>query len=137
MFFLIVSFFFLYVEQEPSQIPPAEAGPSWGAQGELSSKPACSQARQPKGQRLFPLLSSCFLCLLISFSLLNSYLQWSDTTLTHLCFLLARLPLSHMMVVRLPPCVGRGGGGQGGGGEGEAVARNGEVGESLLSCEPA
>ncbi|XP_031166552.2 peripheral-type benzodiazepine receptor-associated protein 1 isoform X17 [Sander lucioperca] len=35
--------------REPSQIPPAEAGPSWGAQGELSSKPACSQARQPKG----------------------------------------------------------------------------------------
>ncbi|XP_039634518.1 peripheral-type benzodiazepine receptor-associated protein 1 isoform X2 [Perca fluviatilis] len=35
--------------QEPSQIPPAEAGQPWGAQGELSSKPVCSQARQPKG----------------------------------------------------------------------------------------
>ncbi|KAA8586416.1 hypothetical protein FQN60_000252 [Etheostoma spectabile] len=34
---------------EPSQVPPTEAGPAWGAQGELSSKPACSQARQPKG----------------------------------------------------------------------------------------
>lgn len=61
--FLIVLFLFLYVEQEPSQIPPAEAGPSWGAQAELSSKPASLQARQLKGQRLFPLLSSCFLCL--------------------------------------------------------------------------
>ncbi|XP_034745268.1 RIMS-binding protein 2-like isoform X18 [Etheostoma cragini] len=35
--------------QEPSQVPPAEAGPAWGFQGEQSSKPACSQARQPKG----------------------------------------------------------------------------------------
>ncbi|XP_039634531.1 peripheral-type benzodiazepine receptor-associated protein 1 isoform X14 [Perca fluviatilis] len=35
--------------REPSQIPPAEAGQPWGAQGELSSKPVCSQARQPKG----------------------------------------------------------------------------------------
>ncbi|XP_032389163.1 peripheral-type benzodiazepine receptor-associated protein 1 isoform X10 [Etheostoma spectabile] len=35
--------------REPSQVPPTEAGPAWGAQGELSSKPACSQARQPKG----------------------------------------------------------------------------------------
>ncbi|XP_049896198.1 RIMS-binding protein 2 isoform X2 [Epinephelus moara] len=35
--------------REPGQIPPAEAGPSWGAQAELSSKPACSQARQLKG----------------------------------------------------------------------------------------
>ncbi|XP_074466201.1 peripheral-type benzodiazepine receptor-associated protein 1 isoform X2 [Sebastes fasciatus] len=34
---------------EASQIPPAEAGPSWGVQAELSPKPACSQARQPKG----------------------------------------------------------------------------------------
>ncbi|XP_044078562.1 peripheral-type benzodiazepine receptor-associated protein 1-like isoform X12 [Siniperca chuatsi] len=34
---------------EPSQIPPAEAGPSWGAQAELSSKPTCLQARQLKG----------------------------------------------------------------------------------------
>ncbi|CAJ1064428.1 peripheral-type benzodiazepine receptor-associated protein 1 isoform X4 [Xyrichtys novacula] len=34
---------------EPSQMPPAEAGSSWGVQAELSSKPACSQARQPKG----------------------------------------------------------------------------------------
>ncbi|XP_035480811.2 RIMS-binding protein 2 isoform X3 [Scophthalmus maximus] len=34
---------------EPSQIPPAEAGPPWGGQAELSSKPACSQARQLKG----------------------------------------------------------------------------------------
>ncbi|KAM6984239.1 peripheral-type benzodiazepine receptor-associated protein 1 isoform 3-T3 [Tautogolabrus adspersus] len=34
---------------EPSQMPPAEAGPSWGVQAELSSKPACSQARQPRG----------------------------------------------------------------------------------------
>ncbi|AWP00433.1 putative peripheral-type benzodiazepine receptor-associated protein 1 [Scophthalmus maximus] len=33
---------------EPSQIPPAEAGPPWGGQAELSSKPACSQARQLK-----------------------------------------------------------------------------------------
>ncbi|TDH04666.1 hypothetical protein EPR50_G00135140 [Perca flavescens] len=35
--------------REPSQIPPAEAGQPWGTQGELSSKPACLQARQPKG----------------------------------------------------------------------------------------
>ncbi|CAJ1064431.1 peripheral-type benzodiazepine receptor-associated protein 1-like isoform X14 [Xyrichtys novacula] len=35
--------------REPSQMPPAEAGSSWGVQAELSSKPACSQARQPKG----------------------------------------------------------------------------------------
>ncbi|KAM6984242.1 RIMS-binding protein 2 isoform 6-T6 [Tautogolabrus adspersus] len=35
--------------REPSQMPPAEAGPSWGVQAELSSKPACSQARQPRG----------------------------------------------------------------------------------------
>ncbi|XP_034745266.1 RIMS-binding protein 2-like isoform X16 [Etheostoma cragini] len=35
--------------REPSQVPPAEAGPAWGFQGEQSSKPACSQARQPKG----------------------------------------------------------------------------------------
>ncbi|XP_047183399.1 RIMS-binding protein 2 isoform X12 [Scophthalmus maximus] len=35
--------------REPSQIPPAEAGPPWGGQAELSSKPACSQARQLKG----------------------------------------------------------------------------------------
>ncbi|XP_059207261.1 peripheral-type benzodiazepine receptor-associated protein 1 [Centropristis striata] len=34
---------------EPSQIPAAEAGPSWGAQAELSSKPACLQAKQFKG----------------------------------------------------------------------------------------
>ncbi|KAG7224497.1 hypothetical protein INR49_015021 [Caranx melampygus] len=34
---------------ESSQIPPAEAGPSWGGQPELSSKPACMQARQLKG----------------------------------------------------------------------------------------
>ncbi|XP_033466495.2 peripheral-type benzodiazepine receptor-associated protein 1 isoform X4 [Epinephelus lanceolatus] len=37
------------LQWEPGQIPPAEAGPSWGAQAELSSKPACSQARQLKG----------------------------------------------------------------------------------------
>ncbi|XP_076606055.1 peripheral-type benzodiazepine receptor-associated protein 1 isoform X7 [Chaetodon auriga] len=35
--------------REPCQIPPAEAGPSWGVQAELSSKPACLQARQLKG----------------------------------------------------------------------------------------
>ncbi|XP_042355019.1 LOW QUALITY PROTEIN: peripheral-type benzodiazepine receptor-associated protein 1 [Plectropomus leopardus] len=35
------------LQPEPGQIPPAEAGPSWGAQAELSSKPA--QSRQPKG----------------------------------------------------------------------------------------
>lgn len=40
-----------YCPQESSQIPPAEAGPSWGAQPELPSKPACSQAKQLKGQR--------------------------------------------------------------------------------------
>uniref|UniRef100_A0A671TPZ9 RIMS-binding protein 2 n=1 Tax=Sparus aurata TaxID=8175 RepID=A0A671TPZ9_SPAAU len=34
---------------EPSQIPPAEAGPSWAAQAEVSSKPGGSQARQLKG----------------------------------------------------------------------------------------
>ncbi|KAM7374763.1 hypothetical protein PAMP_007403 [Pampus punctatissimus] len=34
---------------EPSQMPAAEAGPSWGPQAELPSKPACSPARQPKG----------------------------------------------------------------------------------------
>ncbi|XP_073335939.1 RIMS-binding protein 2 [Pagrus major] len=35
--------------REPSQIPPAEAGPSWAAQAEVSSKPGGSQARQLKG----------------------------------------------------------------------------------------
>lgn len=45
----------LYVKQEPGQIPPAEAGTSWGAQAELTSKPACLPARQLKGQRLCPL----------------------------------------------------------------------------------
>ncbi|XP_040907093.1 LOW QUALITY PROTEIN: peripheral-type benzodiazepine receptor-associated protein 1 [Toxotes jaculatrix] len=35
--------------REPNQIPPAEAGPSWGGQPEPSSKPMCSQARQLKG----------------------------------------------------------------------------------------
>ncbi|XP_041656722.1 peripheral-type benzodiazepine receptor-associated protein 1 isoform X3 [Cheilinus undulatus] len=34
---------------EPSQMPPAEAGPSWGVQADLSSKPACLQAKQPRG----------------------------------------------------------------------------------------
>ncbi|XP_051256255.1 peripheral-type benzodiazepine receptor-associated protein 1-like isoform X4 [Dicentrarchus labrax] len=34
---------------DSSQIPPADAGPSWGAQAELSSKPACLQTRQLKG----------------------------------------------------------------------------------------
>ncbi|XP_072231495.1 peripheral-type benzodiazepine receptor-associated protein 1 isoform X2 [Leuresthes tenuis] len=33
--------------QEPSQIPPAVAGPSWGGQAD---KPGCSQARQLKGE---------------------------------------------------------------------------------------
>ncbi|XP_036975360.1 peripheral-type benzodiazepine receptor-associated protein 1 isoform X2 [Acanthopagrus latus] len=35
--------------REPSQIPPAEAGPSWAGQAEVSSKPGGSQARQLKG----------------------------------------------------------------------------------------
>ncbi|XP_070699772.1 peripheral-type benzodiazepine receptor-associated protein 1 [Pempheris klunzingeri] len=35
--------------QESSQIPPAEAGPSWGGQAELSSKQAGLQTRQLKG----------------------------------------------------------------------------------------
>ncbi|XP_018547344.1 peripheral-type benzodiazepine receptor-associated protein 1 isoform X4 [Lates calcarifer] len=34
---------------EPGQIPPAEAGSSWGGQAEPSSKPVCLQARQLKG----------------------------------------------------------------------------------------
>ncbi|XP_008288768.1 peripheral-type benzodiazepine receptor-associated protein 1 [Stegastes partitus] len=34
---------------EPSQIPPVEAGPSWGGQAEISCKPACLQSRQLKG----------------------------------------------------------------------------------------
>ncbi|XP_063751497.1 RIMS-binding protein 2-like isoform X3 [Eleginops maclovinus] len=34
---------------EPSQIPPAEAGPLWGVQGAPPCKPASSQARQLKG----------------------------------------------------------------------------------------
>ncbi|XP_069366171.1 peripheral-type benzodiazepine receptor-associated protein 1 isoform X4 [Paralichthys olivaceus] len=34
---------------EPGQIPPGVAGPSWGGQAELSSKPACLQAKQLKG----------------------------------------------------------------------------------------
>ncbi|KAM3601793.1 uncharacterized protein V6R79_019027 [Siganus canaliculatus] len=33
---------------EAGQILPAEAGPSWGAQAELSSKPSCLQSRQLK-----------------------------------------------------------------------------------------
>ncbi|XP_028276483.1 peripheral-type benzodiazepine receptor-associated protein 1 isoform X2 [Parambassis ranga] len=37
---------------ESCQVPPAEAGPSWGGQTELSCKPACSQAMQPKGGEL-------------------------------------------------------------------------------------
>ncbi|XP_069366186.1 RIMS-binding protein 2 isoform X18 [Paralichthys olivaceus] len=35
--------------REPGQIPPGVAGPSWGGQAELSSKPACLQAKQLKG----------------------------------------------------------------------------------------
>ncbi|XP_029028645.1 peripheral-type benzodiazepine receptor-associated protein 1 isoform X14 [Betta splendens] len=35
--------------REHSQIPAAEAGPSWEAQPELAAKPACVQARQHKG----------------------------------------------------------------------------------------
>ncbi|KAM6907562.1 peripheral-type benzodiazepine receptor-associated protein 1 [Xenentodon cancila] len=35
---------------EPSQIPPAVTGPSWGGQAELPCKPACSQTRQLKGE---------------------------------------------------------------------------------------
>nr|XP_023008563.1 peripheral-type benzodiazepine receptor-associated protein 1 isoform X1 [Maylandia zebra] len=35
--------------QEVSQIPPAEARPSWRGQAELSCKPACLQARNLKG----------------------------------------------------------------------------------------
>lgn len=46
-------------------MPPAEAGPSRGAQAELSAKPGCLPARQLKGQTLFPLSSSCFLRLLL------------------------------------------------------------------------
>ncbi|KAM3601794.1 uncharacterized protein V6R79_019027 [Siganus canaliculatus] len=34
--------------REAGQILPAEAGPSWGAQAELSSKPSCLQSRQLK-----------------------------------------------------------------------------------------
>ncbi|XP_034033426.1 RIMS-binding protein 2 isoform X2 [Thalassophryne amazonica] len=34
---------------EPSQIPPLEAGASWGGQAEPSSKPACLQTKQHKG----------------------------------------------------------------------------------------
>ncbi|KAM8741370.1 peripheral-type benzodiazepine receptor-associated protein 1 isoform 4-T5 [Acanthopagrus schlegelii] len=37
------------LQREPSQIPPAEAGPSWAGQAEVSSKPGGSQARQLKG----------------------------------------------------------------------------------------
>lgn len=46
-----------------------------------------------------------------------------DAMLTHLCFVLASLPLSRMMVVRLAPCVGREGGG--GGNAVAAVKRSG------------
>ncbi|KAM9728069.1 peripheral-type benzodiazepine receptor-associated protein 1 isoform 2-T2 [Menidia menidia] len=35
---------------EPSQIPPAVAGTSWGGQAALSCKPGCSQSRQLKGE---------------------------------------------------------------------------------------
>ena len=83
--FPFVSFLLLCFVQEPSLIPPAEAGPSWAAQAEVSSKPGGSQARQLKGQRLFPLLSSCFCCLFISFPLLTKtcsvhvqYSLWYD-----------------------------------------------------------
>ncbi|XP_042286263.1 RIMS-binding protein 2 isoform X6 [Thunnus maccoyii] len=34
---------------EPGQMPPAEGGPAWAPQAELSSKPACLPARQLKG----------------------------------------------------------------------------------------
>ncbi|KAM9847029.1 peripheral-type benzodiazepine receptor-associated protein 1 [Aulostomus maculatus] len=34
---------------EPSHMPAAEAGPTWGPQAELSSKPACLQSRHHKG----------------------------------------------------------------------------------------
>lgn len=113
--FLII--LFLYVEQESGHIPPAEAGPSWAAQAELSAKPACSQARQPKGQTLFPLLSSCFLWLLILSPLLT-LMCCSLMLLTHPCFLLAGLPsLSHDGSQISTLCrKGRGGG------EGGAVA---------------
>lgn len=50
--FYIVLFLSVYVEQERGQIPPAEAGPSWGGQAELSANPACLQARQLKGRCL-------------------------------------------------------------------------------------
>lgn len=103
---------FLILEQEVSQIPPAEARPSWRGQAELSCKPACLQARNLKGQRPFPLSCLCF----PSFSLLSLFLTENsgcETVLTHLWFLLANLPLSHMEVVRLAPCVGRRGVGWG------------------------
>lgn len=51
-----------------------------------------------------------------SFSLLSLFLTENsgcETVLTHLWFLLANLPLSHMEVVRLAPCVGRRGVGWG------------------------
>ncbi|XP_042286260.1 RIMS-binding protein 2 isoform X3 [Thunnus maccoyii] len=35
--------------REPGQMPPAEGGPAWAPQAELSSKPACLPARQLKG----------------------------------------------------------------------------------------
>ncbi|XP_068455823.1 peripheral-type benzodiazepine receptor-associated protein 1 isoform X2 [Clinocottus analis] len=41
--------FIFRANRESGQIPPAEAGPSWGAQAGLSAKPACSQTRQLKG----------------------------------------------------------------------------------------
>lgn len=59
----------LYVKQEPSQIPPVEAGLSRGAQAEFTAKQACLQARQLRGQRLpfllkfFPFFKTCSVCL--------------------------------------------------------------------------
>ena len=69
---------FLYVEQEPGHVPPAEAGPSWAAQAELSAKPASSQARQPKGQTLLSSFVFLFPLTLDSFPSLNSNVPRSD-----------------------------------------------------------
>lgn len=79
---------FFSFEQEPSQIPPAVAGPSRGGQAEVSSRPISSHARQHKGQRL--LLPFWWKC--VGKSSHASGFSWQTS------------PLSHMRVVGLIPC---------------------------------
>lgn len=98
----------MYVEQEHSQIPTAEPGPSWGGQAELAAKPAHLQARLHTGQRPFTVLFLFSLSLTIFSFKYTLTAEVNEWVLTHLCFRLFAFPPSHMMVLRLATCVGRG-----------------------------